>query len=177
MKTSGSGFLHAIAVSLHGPTPERGQHGRITRDTETLADSDGAIGLPWRAETALERMERLGEIGSRERQAGEEFARLFHLAHLEPLKAADPARGTVRRAQPEPISGPDRARRRIAAALDALGGQGSPCGSCAWFVLGCGLTVNAWATREGWGGRPLRPAVAKGTLLGALGVLARHFGV
>jgi hypothetical protein len=125
----------------------------------------------------LERMERLGEINQRERHAGEEFARLFRHAHLDPLKAADPARG-IRRSHPEPSPHEsDHARRRVMAALDALGGQSSPCGSCAWFVLGLDLTVHAWAVREGWGGRPLRPAVAKGTLLGALGVLARHFGL
>jgi hypothetical protein len=31
--------------------------------------------------------------------------------------------------------------------------------------------------REGWSGRPLREEVAKGILLGALGVLAEHFGL
>jgi len=39
------------------------------------------------------------------------------------------------------------------------------------------LSMREWAMREGWGGRPLREEVAKGTLVGALGVLAKHFGV
>lgn len=170
-----SGCLHALSASLAGPTPERQQHDRVSREVETLADSDGNIGLPWRAESALERMERLGDIGPRERHAGEEFGRLFQLAQLDPLKAADVVRGE-RSAGPAGPHGAERARRRVSAALDALGGPSSPCGSCAWFVLGLEFTLAAWARREGWGGRPLRHEVAKGTLLGALGVLARHFG-
>lgn len=173
MKTSGSAFVAALAASF-GPTPERQQHDRVTRDSETLADSDGAIGLPWRAESMLARMERNGDIGSRERHAGEEFGRLFVLAHLDPLRAADVLRGD--RSGNAGPQGTERARRRTLAALDALGGQSSPCGCCAWFVLGCEMSIQAWARREGWGGRPLRPEVAKGTLIGCLGVLARHFG-
>jgi hypothetical protein len=71
--------------------------------------------------------------------------------------------------------GSEWARRRINAALDALGGHMSPCGSCAWFVLGQEMSIRAWAIREKWGGRPIREEVAKGTLIGTLGVLARHF--
>ena len=171
-----SGFLHAIAANWSGPTPEREQHDRITRPDETIADSDGGIGLPWRAESMLERMERLGEIGPRERQAGEEFSRLFQLAHLDPLQASDARREGSRSKLDEP-HGSERARRRVIAALDALGGPSSPCGTCAWFVLGNEFTLNAWARREGWGGRRLSQPTAKGTLIGCLGVLAGHFGM
>jgi len=172
-----SHFAAALTAAFAGPTPERQQHDRVTRDSETLADSDGGIGLPWRAESMLERLERNGDIGARERQAGEEFSRLFQLAHLDPLRASDVVRGErILAGQGEP-HGSDRARRRVLAAIDALGGQSSPCGTCAWFVLGCEFTLNAWARREGWGGRCLSQATAKGTLLGALGVLARHFGL
>lgn len=173
-----SHFAAALSDSLSAaPTPERGNHDRITREADTIADSDGSIGLPWRVESMLERMQRTGDIGHRERMAGEEFGGLFQLASLDPLRASDMVRGErVLAGKGEP-HGSDRARRRVIAALDALGGASSPCGSCAWFVLGCELTVNAWAVREGWGGRPLRPAVAKGTLIGTLGVLAHHFGL
>jgi hypothetical protein len=153
---------------------ERARHDRIARLGETIADSDGAIGLPWRAETPLERLFRRGDIGAPERAAGDEFARLFRIANLDPLRAADLLRGD-RSANPDG-SGIERARRRLDAALQALGGHASPCGSCAWFVLGCELSLRQWALREGWQGRPLREEVAKGTLLGALGVLRRHFG-
>jgi hypothetical protein len=158
------------------PLPERRQHDRVTREAQTLVDAGGNIGLPWRVEGLLAKLERHGDIGSRERHAGEEFGRLFQLAHLDPLAAAD----LVREGRSSNGVGPhgsERARRRILAAVDALGGHGSPCATAAWFVLGCELSMREWAMREGWGGRPLREEVAKGTLLGALGVLARHFGV
>jgi len=158
------------------PTPQRYRHDRVTRDSETLADSDGAIGLPFRVEGLLGRLERHGDITASQRHAGEEFARLFALAHLDPIRAADVLRGE-RTGSAATSHGSERARRRVLAALDALGGQASPCGTCAWFVLGCEMTVTAWAMREGWGGRPLSREVAKGTLIGSLGVLARHFGI
>jgi Domain of unknown function (DUF6456) len=171
-----SHFAAALADSLSAaPTPERGNHDRITREVETLADSDGGIGLPWRVETMLERMERRGAISAAQRHAGEEFHRLFRLAALDPLRAADMLRGD--RASRADGNGIERARRRVDDALLALGGQGSPCGSCAWFVLGCELSLAGWARREGWQGRPLREEVAKGILTGALGVLTRHFGM
>ena len=55
------------------------------------------------------------------------------------------------------------------------GGHGSPCGSAAWFILGYEFGVHAWAVREGWAGRRLPQAAAKGTLIGALGILAGYF--
>jgi len=158
------------------PTPERLAHDRIAQATDTIADADGSIGQPWLVESMLQRMYRRGDIGPPEWRAGEEFARLFRRAHLDPLKATDMGRDSLR----SQIGGPhgsDRARRRVMAALDALGGQASPCGSCAWFVLGCEFSVRQWALREGWGGKPLSETVAKGTLLGTLGVLAKHFGL
>src|SRR5213079_2182163 len=107
------------------------------------------IGLPWHVESMLARLERRGSITSAERRAGEEFGRLFQLAHLDALVAADLRRqGRSSSATPH---GSERARRRIMDALDALGGQQSPCGTCAWFVLGCELSVHAWAMRESWG--------------------------
>jgi hypothetical protein len=154
--------------------PERLAHDRITRDTATVADTSGGIGLPWRVESLLARLERHGDIGAAERLAGEEFGRLFQLAHLDPLRAADVLRGE--RSASNGAHGSEHARRRIGAALDALGGHGSPCGSAAWFILGCELTVRGWAVREGWNGRSLSPHAAKGILTGSLGVLAGHFG-
>lgn len=158
---------------IDGPLPERLQHDRVTRDAETLADSDGAIGLPWRVESLLGRLERHGDIGSRERVAGEEFARLFALAHLDPLRAADVLRGE-RGGSAACGHGSERARRRIGVILDALGGINSPGGACAWHVLGCEKSLRHFAIRQGWNGRALRPEVAKGTLIVTLGVLAKH---
>jgi hypothetical protein len=68
------------------------------------------------------------------------------------------------------------ARERVARALDALGGPGSPEGSCIWFVVGLQTSLREWALRQGWGGRPVRQESAQGILIAALGVLAKHYG-
>jgi hypothetical protein len=42
-------------------------------------------------------------------------------------------------------------------------------------VLEC--SVREWATRQGWGGRPINHVQAQGILVGALNVLAVHYGL
>jgi hypothetical protein len=69
------------------------------------------------------------------------------------------------------------ARERVARAIGALGGHGSPAGSCVWHVVGMQTSVREWALRQGWGGRPVRQESAQGILVAALGVLAKHFGI
>ncbi len=69
------------------------------------------------------------------------------------------------------------ARERVAQALDALGGHGSPAGSCVWHVVGMQCSIREWALRQGWGGRPVRQESAQGILVAALGVLAKHYGI
>jgi Domain of unknown function (DUF6456) len=69
------------------------------------------------------------------------------------------------------------ARERVARALDALGGHGSPAGSCVWHVIGMQTSMREWALRQGWGGRPVRQESAQGILVAALGVLAKHYGI
>jgi hypothetical protein len=59
--------------------------------------------------------------------------------------------------------------------LQALGGLGSPAGSCVWHVVGLQRSVREWAMRQGWGGRPVRQEQAQGILVAALGVLAANF--
>ncbi|MBL8658847.1 MAG: hypothetical protein JNM75_03720 [Rhodospirillales bacterium] len=68
------------------------------------------------------------------------------------------------------------ARRRVGDALDALGGLGSPAGSCVWHVVGLQRSIREWALRQGWGGRPVRVEQAQGILIAALGVLAGWYG-
>jgi hypothetical protein len=69
------------------------------------------------------------------------------------------------------------ARERVSRALDALGGHGSPAGSCVWHVVGMQTSIREWAMRRGWGGRPVRQESAQGILIAALGVLAKHYGI
>jgi hypothetical protein len=111
------------------------------------------------------------------RQAGEDFRAVFHLAHLDPLHAGDLHR-LQREARETTLS--DRrqeARRKVYAAMTALGGIASPAGSCIWHVIGCEWTVKEWALREGWSGRPLKQETAAGILVGALGVLQALYGL
>jgi hypothetical protein len=68
------------------------------------------------------------------------------------------------------------ARRRVGKALDALGGLGSPAGSCVWHVVGLQRSIREWALRQGWGGRPVRIEQAQGILVAALGMLAGWYG-
>jgi hypothetical protein len=161
-------------LGIAGPPPERRQHGRVSRDTAQLVDAQGNIGLPYRAESLLARLERRGDIGPRERAAGEEFQRLFRLALFDPLRAADLIQ-QVRAGLPGGALNSERARRKVREALDALGGHGSPCGVCAWYVLGCEFSMQEWALRQGWSGHPVSREVAKGILIGTLGMLAKHF--
>jgi hypothetical protein len=159
------------------PSAWRWQHGRVTRVAEQIADVDGAIGQPYQAEGLLGMLERRGDITRYQRLAGEEFARLFYDAHLEPLRAADVSRTPSGRSRvPESFHGPQRSRERILGAMQAMGGHGSPIGSAAWHVIGGGMSMGDWARREGWNGRPIGPEVAKGLVVGALGVLEMYFG-
>ena len=68
------------------------------------------------------------------------------------------SRGNARRQR-------SRIARRVAKALDALGGLESPAGSCVWHVVGLQRSIREWAMRrsirewamrQGWGGRLLR---------------------
>ena len=68
------------------------------------------------------------------------------------------------------------ARRQVHQAMAALGGIGSPAGSCVWHVVGLQRSVREWAMRQGWGGRSVRQEQAQGILIAALGMLAAHFG-
>jgi len=155
--------------------PERLLHDRIERAAEQIVDAMGAAGAPYLVESMLARLERHGAINRGQRLAGERFGELFRIASLDPMKAADIGQRFT--AAPWGVHPSEWARGRINAALDACGGLHSPCGCCAWFVLGLELSVRDFAIREGWSGRPLRPEVAKGLLVGCLGILQRHFGL
>lgn len=162
------------ALALYAPSDERRQHDRITLAPETIRDDNGDIAQPYRVHSMLDRLVARGAITDRMRDAGEEFNRLHRLAASHPLRAADLMqevryRGGDRGQQSE------RARQKLNAALDALGGHGSPAADCVWFVLGDEMTLRDWAIRLGWSNRPVSEHVAKGTLIAALGVLEGFF--
>lgn len=156
------------------PTKERRQHSRV--DEVVLQDDRGDRSIPWRAEGLLAQLERRGDIDHAMRQAGELFHNRFQRAALDPLRAADLGRvgGCGASSQNH---GSERARHQVSEAMKALGGMGSPQGSCAWIVLGCDYSIRQWAARENWRGRPIGGKKAKRTLLAVLGQLATLWGL
>jgi hypothetical protein len=139
-------------------------------------DPDGRIVVHHRTVDTLGRMLRSGTISQEMHDAARDFQAAFIVAQLDPLRAIPILRvpGTGR----EPELGPRQlhARRRVHAAMQALGGISSPAGSCVWHVVGLQRSVQEWAVRQGWGGRPVRHEQAEGILIGALGVLAMPGG-
>jgi hypothetical protein len=122
----------------------------------------------------LGRLEVNGTITAAMREAGRIFHALFRLAALDPLRVP-PLLRLPRGTGPTETERVVDAKRRVMAALEALGGADSAAGSCAWHVVGCGASIREWAARRGWNGRPVGHAQAQGILVAALGVLAAHF--
>jgi hypothetical protein len=164
-------------MTRSAPTLERRTHDTVRRSQRQVADSHGSIGRPYEVEGLLQKLERRGDISSEHRQAGELFARLFRRAHLDPLRASSWLRQGGGPPTPNGAHHTDHAQQKIHDAVTACGGMHSPAGCAAWFVLGVEMSIRDWALREGWNGRALNESVAKGILLGALSVLALHFGV
>jgi len=158
------------------PTPERMGHGPVEPPARQIADAQGEIGAPFRGVDWLTLMARRGVVTEAMRAAGERFSDDFRLALLDPVRAIRLDRprtqaGAVSQHLSDGVLG---ARRRVAGARRTLGGAGSPCERAAWHVLGFGHTVAEWCRADG--GR-MRADTAKGILIGALGVLAVHYGL
>lgn len=164
-------------IEALAPTPERWAKGDLALLPRAIADEHGRPARPYRAEDTLARLHRQGAITGEMRQAGDDFHAVFMLAQLDPLGAPD-LRRVPQAARELPASARAlEARRKVWAALTALGGAASPAGSCVWHVLGCGWTLKDWSLRAGWNGRTLSPEAASGILLGALGALQAFYGL
>ena len=127
-------------------------------------------------------MERRGSITASMRQAGEDFRARFATAQLDPLRAPDWSRlrvgGSSRfKAEDEPGLRIEGARNVVWRAILALGGIGSPAGSCLWHVVGWERSLKEWALEQGWNGRRVSQEAASGILIAALGALEAHFGM
>lgn len=159
------------------PTPERWSKGDLALLPRAIADEHGRPARPYRAEDTLARMQRQGTITGEMRQAGDDFHALFMLAQLHPLGSPD-LRRVPQGVRELPASArAEEARRKVWAALKALGGAASPAGACVWHVLGCGWTLKEWSLRAGWNGRVLTPETASGILIAALGALRAFYGL
>ena len=140
------------------------------------ADPDGRPVVHHRTVDTLGIMLRAGTITREMHDAARDFQAQFTIARFDVVRCMPLMRlpgggrpGDLTDAQVD-------ARRRVGKALDALGGLGSPAGSCVWHVVGLQRSIRFCAMRQGWGGRSVRVEQAQGILVAALGVLAGWYG-
>jgi hypothetical protein len=161
------------------PTPERYLHGAIERLDRPIIDSAGTIARPRYAVDTLLAMERRGTITATMRQAGEDFRRHFVIARLDPLRALDWSQpkqtGALRSHGSETGWRIEKAREIVWQTIKAVGGLGSPGGSCLWHVIGWERSLKEWALDQGWNGRRVSPESASGILIAVLGTLDAHY--
>jgi hypothetical protein len=159
---------------LSKPSRWRLQHGGFSKPIREADPDTGGPVEHRRAVDTLGLMLANGTITSEMHEAGCIFRSLFRAAAFDGIRTMPLIR--VRGAAAgSPSDRSTDARRKVAAALDALGGHDSAAGCCAWHVVGLELSVREWAMRQGWGGRSVSPPQAQGMLVAALGVLAAHF--
>lgn len=161
---------------LAKPSKWRLQHGGFS---DLIRESDPETGSPVQHRRAVDTLGLMlanGTITPEMHDAGAIFRTLFRAAALSSLSASPLTRLPGKTA--ECLSSRHlEARRRVGAAIDALGGHNSAAGSCAWHVIGFDCSVREWAMRQGWGGRLVPASQAQGMLVATLSVLAGHFGL
>ena len=142
------------------------------------ADPDGVRVVHHRVVDTLGRMFAAGTIDGDMLSAARDFEAAFTLASFDRMPSASlvlvHAPGTGVGSMSDRQIG---AREHVFRALDALGGMGSPAGSCIWHVVGLQSSLREWSMRQGWGGRAVRHEAAQGILVAALSVLAVHYGL
>lgn len=157
-----------------GPSKWRLQHGGFS---DPIREADPETGSPVQHRRAVDTLGMMlanGTITQQMHDAGGYFRALFRSAALDGMSKSVLVRLPGQAAHTLSDHHMD-ARRKIGAALDALGGHDSAAGSCAWHVIGLEMSVREWAMRQGWGGRPVAPPQAQGMLVATLSVLAGHF--
>ena len=135
-------------------------------------DPDGRIVVHHRTVDTLGRMLKSATVDRAMYAAARDFQAAFTIANLDPIRATPTLRVPGAGREPDLNERQLDARRRVHAAMQALGGINSPAGSCVWHVIGCGCSIREWAIRRGWSGRPVRHEQAQGILVAALGMLA-----
>jgi hypothetical protein len=154
------------------PTRVRGRELEEVREI----DPDGRVVLRHRTVDTLGKMLRAGTISHEMHDAARAFQADFTIANLDPIRARPLLRVSGSGHEPCLSERQIDARRRVHAAMEALGGINSPAGSCIWHVVGLDWSVREWAMRQGWSGRPVRQELAQGILVAALGTLAGQHG-
>ena len=171
-----------VGAQSGSPSAERQRQGLIEPVPRAIPDVAGPPSRPYRAVDTLTIMERRGSITAGMRQAGEDFRARFAVAQLDPIRALDPAQlrlggGGVRREREGPGLRIEAARGAVWRAIQAVGGPGSPAGSCVWHVLGWEQSLKEWAMTQGWSGRRVSQEAASGILVAALGALEEHYRI
>ena len=140
------------------------------------ADPEGRPVIHHRTVDTLVIMLRAGTITKEMHDAARDFQAQFTIARFDAIRCTSLVRLPGGSGPGDFTDAQVDARRRVGGALDALGGLGSPAGSCVWHVVGLQRSIREWAMRQGWGGRPVRAEQAQGILVAALGVLAGWYG-
>jgi hypothetical protein len=140
------------------------------------ADPEGHPVVHHRTVDTLGIMLRAGTITKDMHDAARDFQAQFTIARFDVVRCMSLIRLPGGGGAADLTDAQVDARRRVGSALDALGGLGSPAGSCVWHVVGLQRSIREWAIRQGWGGRPVRVEQAQGILVAALGVLAGFYG-
>jgi hypothetical protein len=140
------------------------------------ADPEGRPVVHHRTVDTLGIMLRAGTISQEMHDAARDFQAQFTIACYDTLVCMRFRRDSSGGNRAELTETQIDARRRVDAAMDALGGLGSPAGGCVWHIVGLQRSIREWAMRQGWGGGPIGEKPAQGILIAALGVLARHYG-
>jgi hypothetical protein len=155
------------------PPPERRQH-----DPLAMVEERDPEGWPVRHCKTVDTVGRLVRSGLARPEwaaAADRFRRDFRLAQFDPLSASDLQRTRGAGGRGAIVDRVEDARQRLSDAVAGMGGLSAPAGSIVWHVVGSEQTLNDWALRQVWGGRPLRHEVATGILLAALAALDAYY--
>jgi len=139
-------------------------------------DPDGRPVAHPRAIDTLGRMRKAGTITPAMFEAARDFQAQFTIAALDSMPMASLVRISGGGGAPDLTDRQVACRESVHRAVKALGGIGSPAGSCVWHVVGLQHSLRQWAARQGWCGRPVHVSQAPGILVAALGTLAAHYG-
>lgn len=140
------------------------------------ADPEGRPVVHHRTVDTLGIMLRAGTITREMHDAARDFQAQFTVARFDAIRCMPLMRLPGGGGPGDFTDSQVDARRRVGKALEALGGLGSPAGSCVWHVVGLQRSIREWAMRQGWGGRTVRVEQAQGILVAALGMLAGYYG-
>src|SRR5512147_942980 len=80
--------------------------------------------------------------------AAADFQARFTIAHFQSVRCMSLIRVPCSGGATDFTDAQLDARRRVGKALDALGGLGSPAGSCVWHVVGLQCSITEWARRQ-----------------------------